>query len=73
MKKKSIFILLLIMTLTASVFMASCSKIGGKGKSSSGNKMNEIGPHRCWAEKIVMRAKAYGVIEDESKYTELFE
>ena len=38
MKKKSIFILLLIMTLTASVSMASCSKIGGKGKSSSGNK-----------------------------------
>ncbi|MBE7003007.1 MAG: ATP/GTP-binding protein [Ruminococcaceae bacterium] len=46
---------------------------GGVVKSNSGNKMNEIGPHRCWAEKIVMRAKAYGVIEDESKYTELFE
>ncbi len=46
---------------------------GGVVKSASGNKMNEIGPHRCWAEKIVMRAKAYGVIEDESKYTELFE
>ena len=46
---------------------------GGVVKSSSGNKMNEIGPHRCWAEKIVMRAKAYGVIEDESKYTDLFE
>lgn len=45
---------------------------GGVIKSTSGNKMNEIGPHRCWAEKIVMRAKAYGVIEDESKYTELF-
>ena len=46
---------------------------GGVIKSSSGNKMNEIGPHRCWAEKIVMRAKAYGVIEDESKYTDLFD
>ncbi|MBR0113184.1 MAG: HpcH/HpaI aldolase/citrate lyase family protein [Clostridia bacterium] len=45
---------------------------GGVIKSASGNKMNEIGPHRCWAEKIVMRAKAYGVIEDESKYTDLF-
>lgn len=41
MKKKSIFILLLIMTLTASVFMASCSKIGGKGKGSSENKKHE--------------------------------
>ena len=46
---------------------------GGVIKSTSGNKMNEIGPHRCWAEKIVMRAKAYGVIFDESRYTELFE
>ena len=46
---------------------------GGVIKSSSGNKMNEIGPHRCWAEKILMRAKAYGVIEDESKYIDLFE
>ena len=46
---------------------------GGVIKSLSGNKMNEIGPHRCWAEKIVMRAKAYGVIEDESKYIDLFE
>ena len=45
---------------------------GGVIKSESGNKMNEIGPHRCWAEKILMRAKAYGVIENESKYTDLF-
>lgn len=45
---------------------------GGVIKSSSGNKMNEIGPHRCWAEKILMRAKAYGVIQDESCYTSLF-
>lgn len=45
---------------------------GGVVKSESGNKMNEIGPHRCWAEKIIMRGKAYGVIRDESCYTELF-
>lgn len=45
---------------------------GGVIKSESGNKMNEIGPHRCWAEKIVMRAKAYGVIKDEASYAKLF-
>lgn len=45
---------------------------GGVIKSTSNNKMNEIGPHRSWAQKIVMRSMAYGVIEDESKYTELF-
>lgn len=46
---------------------------GGVIKSVSGNKMNEIGPHRCWAEKIVMRAKAYGVIASEANYRDLFE
>lgn len=45
---------------------------GGVIKSISGNKMNEAAPHKCWAEKIVMRAKAYGVISDESVYTKLF-
>lgn len=45
---------------------------GGVIKSLSGNKMNEIGPHTCWAEKVIMRAKAYGVIKDEGYYKELF-
>ena len=45
---------------------------GGVVKSASGNKMNEAGPHKCWAEKILMRAKAYGVIPDESCYETLF-
>ncbi|MCI6465357.1 MAG: HpcH/HpaI aldolase/citrate lyase family protein [Faecalicatena sp.] len=45
---------------------------GGVIKSVSGNKMNEIGPHRCWAEKVLMRSKAYGVIKDESCYSSLF-
>ena len=45
---------------------------GGVIKSENANKMNEIGPHRCWAEKLLMRARAYGVIEDESRYVDLF-
>lgn len=45
---------------------------GGVIKSASGNKMNEIGPHRCWAEKIVMRGKAYGVVKNEASYRQLF-
>lgn len=45
---------------------------GGVIKSENGNKMNEIGPHRMWAERIMMRAKAYGVIENENSYFELF-
>lgn len=43
---------------------------GGVIKGSKG--MNEIGPHFSWAEKVVMRAKAYGVIENEKSYFELF-
>ena len=45
---------------------------GGVIKSANANKMNEIGPHRRWAEKLIMRAKAYGVIEDEGSYLRLF-
>lgn len=43
---------------------------GGVIKGSKG--MNEIKPHTNWATKIVMRAKAYGVIENEKEYIKLF-
>ena len=43
---------------------------GGVVKGSKG--MNEIGPHKNWAEKICMRAKAYGVISSEAEYLKLF-
>lgn len=45
---------------------------GGVIKSNRGNKMNEIGPHRRWAERLVARAKVYGVIESEASYLKLF-
>ena len=45
---------------------------GGVLKSTNGNKMNEIGPHKNWAEKILMRAQAYGVIENDASYIDLF-
>ena len=38
---------------------------GGVIKSEGGGKMNEIGPHHRWAEKIVQRAKVYGVVKNE--------
>lgn len=44
---------------------------GGVLKSSKANKMNEINPHKSWAKRIVMRATAYGVIEDDSRYLQL--
>ena len=45
---------------------------GGVIKSGHLNKMNEVNPHRCWAHRVTMRAKAYGVIQDASDYTKLF-
>ena len=38
---------------------------GGVIKSEEGGKMNEIGPHHRWAEKIVKRAEVYGVVKNE--------
>nr|WP_256368269.1 HpcH/HpaI aldolase/citrate lyase family protein [Adlercreutzia sp. ZJ473] len=43
---------------------------GGVVKGSRG--MNEIGPHRSWAERICHRAEAYGVLESEAEYLRLF-
>ena len=45
---------------------------GGVAKSQAGNKMNEINPHRSWAERIISRAQAYGVIEGGTEYLHLF-
>ncbi|MEE0830406.1 MAG: HpcH/HpaI aldolase/citrate lyase family protein [Longicatena sp.] len=45
---------------------------GGVVKSANSNKMNEIGPHKSWAEKIVARGDVYGVIEEEMDYVKLF-
>lgn len=44
---------------------------GGVIKSAKANKMNEINPHRNWAIKIENRARAYGVVEDETSYLKL--
>ena len=38
---------------------------GGVVKSEDGGKMNEIGPHHRWAEKMVTRANVYGVVKNE--------
>jgi Citrate lyase beta subunit len=45
---------------------------GGAVKSRNANKMNEIKPHRSWAERIYCRAEVYGVIEDETHYITMF-
>ena len=44
---------------------------GGVIKSENINKMNEINPHRSWANRIINRAKAFGVVENEASYLKL--
>lgn len=44
---------------------------GGVVKSEGGGKMNEIGPHRRWAEKIARRADVYGVVRKEDSVLSL--
>ena len=64
-----------MLSVTKEVYDDACQILGADGgvvKSASSNKMNEIGPHRSWAEKIHARAKVYGIIRDESCYTSLF-
>lgn len=64
-----------ILAVTKEEYEDACQVLetsGGVIKSSNGNKMNEIGPHHLWAEKIVARAEAYGVIENKQSCLELF-
>lgn len=45
----------------------------GVHKGVKANKMNEVKPHANWAAKIIMRARAYGVIKNEHSYIELLD
>jgi len=51
---------------------AILGRTSGVVKGAGGNKMNEIKPHTNWATKIYMRARAYGVIENEESFLQLF-
>jgi citrate lyase beta subunit len=46
---------------------------GGVKASSYGNKMNELKPHRSWAERTLLRARAFGVANAGISFAELLE
>jgi citrate lyase beta subunit len=46
---------------------------GGVKASSYGNKMNEVKPHRAWAERTLLRARAFGVARPGVNFVELLE
>ncbi|MBB2901613.1 citrate lyase beta subunit [Kineococcus radiotolerans] len=46
---------------------------GGAMASTYRNKMNEAGPHRVWAERVLARARAFGVAREDTTYVHLLQ
>ncbi|MBH5334638.1 HpcH/HpaI aldolase/citrate lyase family protein [Streptomyces pactum] len=44
---------------------------GGVLRSAYTNKMNEVKPHRAWAERTMLRAEAFGVAREDIGFVEL--
>ncbi|MEO3973253.1 HpcH/HpaI aldolase/citrate lyase family protein [Streptomyces sp. CAU 1734] len=44
---------------------------GGVMRSAYTNKMNEVKPHRAWAERTLLRAEAFGVAREDVGFAEL--
>lgn len=64
-----------LMAVTKEEYDDACQILGTGGgvvKGSGGNKMNEIKPHTNWAKKVYNRARAFGVIKNESGFVKLF-
>ncbi|TDC44893.1 ATP/GTP-binding protein [Actinomadura sp. KC345] len=46
---------------------------GGAMASSYANKMNEAKPHRAWAQRLMLRARVFGVAAQDVTFVELLE
>ncbi|MBV6695990.1 HpcH/HpaI aldolase/citrate lyase family protein [Kitasatospora aureofaciens] len=44
---------------------------GGVLRSAYTNKMNEARPHRAWAERVLLRARVFGVAREDVSFAEL--
>ncbi|MGP3925472.1 HpcH/HpaI aldolase/citrate lyase family protein [Streptomyces sp. 8N616] len=44
---------------------------GGVVRSAYTNKMNEVKPHRAWAERTLLRAEVFGVAREDVSFVEL--
>jgi citrate lyase beta subunit len=44
---------------------------GGVRRSRYANKMNELGPHRPWAEALLRRARAFGVLREGHTFVDV--
>lgn len=55
----------------ASDILAESAAGGGVLRSSYTNKMNEVKPHRAWAEAVMRRAGAFGVAAEDVSFVDL--
>lgn len=46
---------------------------GGVLRSAYTNKMNEVKPHRAWAERTLLRAEVFGVAREDVGFVDLLE
>ena len=44
---------------------------GGVLRSAYTNKMNEVKPHRAWAERTLLRAEVFGVAKEDVGFVDL--
>jgi len=58
--------------LDALSILENSNGLQGVMKSHYTNKMNEIKPHYKWAQKILLRAKNYGVFHEQHNFISLF-
>lgn len=58
--------------LDAMDIVNNCDGKIGVLKSENNNKMNEIKTHMNWANKIILKSKIYGVLNEGKHFTDLF-
>lgn len=49
------------------------NSLGGASASTYRNKMNEVKPHLAWAEKILLRSRAFGVANTDIDFVDFLE
>lgn len=53
--------------------IVDASDQGGASASSFSNKMNEAGPHRLWAERVLARGEIFGVLREGTTFVALLD
>jgi len=57
----------------ASDILGEDSANGGVRRSAYGNKMNEVKPHRAWAQRTLKRSRVFGVTRPGTNIVDLLE